>query len=82
MGVTELYRCRLLAQHPKSLTSEDHCGGVMRIGRAIVIPVMLTLGVAGASLAGSAAPAAAAQLSNVHVVAVGSIAKTGVLCHS
>jgi hypothetical protein len=38
----------------------------MRIGRAIIIPVILTLGVAGASLTGVAASAAAVHMSNVH----------------
>ena len=33
----------------------------MRIGRAIIIPAILALGVAGSVLAGSAAPAVAAQ---------------------
>jgi hypothetical protein len=41
----------------------------MRIGRAIIIPAILTLGVAGSTLAVTAAPAVAAHVSNVHVVA-------------
>jgi hypothetical protein len=41
----------------------------MRIGRAIIIPAILTLGVAGSSLAVTATPMAAAHTSNVHVVA-------------
>jgi hypothetical protein len=41
----------------------------MRIGRAIIIPAILTLGVAGASLAVTATPMAAAHTSTVHVVA-------------
>jgi hypothetical protein len=41
----------------------------MRIGRAIVIPVILTLGAAGASLAGTATPVAAVHVTDIHVVA-------------
>jgi hypothetical protein len=37
----------------------------MRIGRALIIPAVLALSVAGSALVGSALPAAAA---NVHVV--------------
>jgi hypothetical protein len=40
----------------------------MRIGRAIIIPAILTLGVAGSTLAATAMPAAAAQVSHSHVV--------------
>jgi hypothetical protein len=54
----------------------------MRIGRAIVIPVILTLGVAGASLAGTAASATAAHVSDVHVVAAGGHTNSGTLCHT
>lgn len=40
----------------------------MRIGRAIIIPVIVALTAAGSVLAGSAATAAAAQPSSTHVV--------------
>jgi hypothetical protein len=43
----------------------------MRIGRAILFPAVLTLTVAGFSLAGAPAPAAAVHISSVHVVAEG-----------
>jgi hypothetical protein len=43
----------------------------MRIGRAVIIPAILTLGVAGSSLAATAIPVAAAHVSNVHVLASG-----------
>jgi len=36
-------------------------GGIMRIGRTIIMPAILALGLAGSILAGSAAPAVAAQ---------------------
>ena len=42
---------------------------VMRIGRAIIIPAIVALGVAGSTLAVTATPLAAAHTSNVHVVA-------------
>lgn len=50
------------------------CGGVMRIGRAIVIPAILALSVAGAALTGSEASVAAAQASGtaVHTTAISS----------
>jgi len=39
----------------------------MRIGRAIIISAILAFGAAGPILAGSAAPAAAAQAPSAHV---------------
>jgi hypothetical protein len=39
------------------------CGGAMRIRRAIIIPAILTLGVAGAVLVGPEMPALAAPAS-------------------
>jgi hypothetical protein len=42
-------------------------GGVMRFRRALVIPAILALGVAGSALAGSAMPMAAAHPAVVHV---------------
>ena len=44
-------------------------GGIMRIKRALVLPAILALGVAGSILAGSAVPLAAAHASSGHVVA-------------
>jgi hypothetical protein len=41
----------------------------MRIRRALVVPAILALGVAGSILATSAVPLAAAHTSTVHVVA-------------
>lgn len=38
----------------------------MRMGRAVVIPTMLALAVAGSILAGSAAPAVTAQAPSAH----------------
>ena len=37
-------------------------GGVMRIGRAFIIPAILALGIAGSAMVGSAIPAAAANV--------------------
>ncbi len=42
----------------------------MRIGRALIIPAILALGVAGSILAGSAMPVAAVHAPSVHVQAV------------
>jgi hypothetical protein len=41
----------------------------MHIGRAIIIPAILTLSVAGTALAATATPAAAAQVSHTHAIA-------------
>ena len=41
----------------------------MRIRRSVIIPAILALSAAGAILAGSTAPAVAAQGTTVHVVA-------------
>lgn len=43
----------------------------MRIGRAIIIPAILALGVAGSALVGFAMPAAAANVHVVHVHTLG-----------
>jgi hypothetical protein len=42
----------------------------MRIRRAVIIPAILALGAAGSILAGSAAPAVAAQAPSAHVLAM------------
>ena len=41
----------------------------MRIRRSVIIPAILALSMAGSILAGSAAPAVAAQGASAHVVA-------------
>jgi hypothetical protein len=41
----------------------------MRIGRAIIIPAVFALGVAGSLLSGAALPAAAGHSASVHVQA-------------
>jgi hypothetical protein len=46
----------------------------MRFGRAIIAPAILALGAAGSILAGSAVPAAAAQVPSAHVQATASYA--------
>lgn len=53
----------------------------MRIGRMIIIPAILTLGIAGTSLAAVATPAAAAQASHFHVLKHDHVS-TGVYCHT
>jgi hypothetical protein len=56
----------------------------MRIGRGIIIPAIVTLGVAGSSLAFTMAPAATAAVhtSSVHVAAQGPLVVPGVYCHT
>jgi hypothetical protein len=55
----------------------------MRIGRAILIPAILTLSVAGSTLAATATPAAAGpHVSNVHVLAQGNLPGPDVYYHS
>ena len=44
-------------------------GGIMRIGRAIIIPAIAALGVAGSAVAGSAMAVATAHAPSVHVQA-------------
>ena len=46
-----------------------HRGGIMRIGRKIIIPAILALSAAGSIAVGSAVPAITAQASSVQVVA-------------
>lgn len=43
----------------------------MRIGRAIITPTILTLGVAGAALAGTAVPTVVTQAVSIQVLAQG-----------
>ena len=43
----------------------------MRIGRAIIIPAIVALGMAGSALIGSAVPAAAASVPIVHAHSTG-----------
>jgi hypothetical protein len=59
----------------------DRHGGDMRIGRLIIIPAILTLGIAGSSLAAAAAPASAAQASHFHALKH-ELVYTGVYCHT
>ena len=54
------------------LQATDLCrrhGGIMRIGRSIVIRAILALSAAGSILAGSSVPAMVAQAPAAHVVA-------------
>ena len=47
-------------------------GGIMRVGRAIIISALVTLGAAGSILAGSAIAATAAPAHSAHVQAAAS----------
>jgi hypothetical protein len=54
----------------------------MRIGLAIMIPAVMTLTVAGSSLAGTATPVAATHISRVNLLADGSGSSTsGIMYH-
>jgi hypothetical protein len=53
----------------------------MRIGRTIIIPAIVALGVAGAVLAGSEISAAAVHVSASHVQVTASSANPDVLYH-
>jgi hypothetical protein len=54
----------------------------MRIGRVLTIPAIVTLALAGWTLAGTVAPATAAHVNTVHVVAQGPIVKSGIYYHT
>jgi hypothetical protein len=54
----------------------------MRIGRAIIIPAILALGVAGGAVVGAAIPAAAANAPIVHVYTVGISTGTDMYHHA
>jgi hypothetical protein len=54
----------------------------MRIGRAIIIPAVLALGVAGSVLSGSAISAATGHAPSVHVQTVASSAGHKVYLHT
>jgi hypothetical protein len=54
----------------------------MRIGRALTIPAIVTLGMAGSILAASATPVVAAQTAVVHVHALGTHVIPGVYYHA
>jgi hypothetical protein len=54
----------------------------MRIGRTVIIPVIVALGVAGAVLASSEISAAAAHTSGTHVSATASAASPDTLYHN
>lgn len=53
----------------------------MRTGRAIIIPAIIALGVAGASLAGTAMPATAAHPTNVQVQAQAPVSALQIYYH-
>src|SRR5712672_3816050 len=56
-------------------------GGVMRIGRAFIIPAILALGVSGSALVGSAVPAVAASVPNAQVQTTGISTGTNMFHH-
>ncbi len=53
----------------------------MRIGRTLIIPAILALGVAGSIMAGSAMPVAAVHAPTVHVQAAAVSAAPGIYFH-
>lgn len=54
----------------------------MRIGRTIIIPAILALGVAGSALPGSVMAAAAGHAPSTHVLAVAAPATPDILYHA
>jgi hypothetical protein len=80
--MTEMRRREFVVPQRTGRDLGDRLGGVMRIGRAIIIPAILTLGVAGWSLASTAAPVAAVHMSNVHVVALSTSPDSGIYLHT
>ncbi len=54
----------------------------MRIGRAIIIPAIVALGLAGSASVGSAMPAVAASAPNAHVSATGIYVGTDMYHHN
>lgn len=64
------------------LTSGNAMEGLMRIGRVIIIPAILALSAAGTVVAGSAMPAAAAQVTAAHVVAQGALMAPSIYYHA
>ena len=65
---SKLFRCAVRAAGAMQRAADlgrIH-GGVMRIGRKIVISVILALSTAGSIAAGAAVPAAVAQVSATH----------------
>jgi len=59
----------------------DRRGGIMRIGRVLTIPAIVTLGMTGSILAATATPAMAAH-AVVHVQASGTHATPDVFYHA
>jgi hypothetical protein len=53
-------------------------GGIMRIGKALTIPALITLGMAGPILASTVTTVAAGQTAIVQVQALGTHANPGV----
>ncbi len=57
-------------------------GGALRIGRAIIVPAILALGVAGSALSGAGMAAVAAQAPSAHVTsAIACAPSAGVWYH-
>ena len=54
----------------------------MRIGRALIIPAIVALGLAGSALVGSAMPAVAASVPNAHVQTTGILVGTDMFHHN
>jgi hypothetical protein len=59
----------------------NRLGGVMRIGRVIIIPAIVTLGVTGSILVGPAISVAAGHAPVAHVLADSSSAAPGIYYH-
>jgi hypothetical protein len=55
------------ARSDKAADLAERCGGIMRIGRTVIIPVILALGVAGSVLASAEVSAAVVRTPSAHV---------------
>lgn len=77
----EMRRCRLLCPGTSAAELGNRHGGVMRIGRAVIILAILTLVVTGSSLASNAMSGMALHISNTHVLARGHFPVNGVYLH-
>lgn len=54
----------------------------MRIGRTLIIPAILALGVAGSTVAGSAIAVAGGHVSGTHITAKGSASSPDIYFHT
>ena len=79
-----LFRCAVRAAGAMQRAADlgrNH-GGVMRIGRNIIISAILALGASGSILASATVPAAVAHAPSAHVLATGAFASPNSYYHT